>query len=304
MDIRLINAFCAVYEERSINKAAQRLNIAQPSISIAVRNLETDLHTQLFERSPSGTVPTAKAHVLYTRLQRVLAELDAAKRSVSSDFKDVRGPLRVGLPPVVTRNLLPELLPRFLEDYPDVSLRIAEGLPGRLLDMTLTGDVDFAVVATAPVDERIVARRIAAEPIVLISSREHGIIPPGRVTLETLPPLKLALPWAPYSIRSILDRYISSEELPIARTVDLDTIYMVLDLVRQTDWVTLFSISGLDLHRDDLRAHEIAGPPMTAEYFLVRPARTVMPAAGLIFAEALERAFAKVLVDWQALPKE
>src|SRR5690606_39099145 len=120
-------------------------------------------------------------------------------------------------------------------------------------------DVDFAIVATAPVDERLISRQIAREPIVLFSSRRKGIIPPGPVTLRSLPPLKLALPWAPHSIRSVLDRYISAEDIPIERTVDLDTIFMVLDLVRQTDWVTLFSISGLLRGDDELMVHEIDG---------------------------------------------
>lgn len=57
MDFRLIKAFCAVYEEGSINKAAARLNTAQPSTSGAIRNLETDLKTILFQRSAAGVTP-------------------------------------------------------------------------------------------------------------------------------------------------------------------------------------------------------------------------------------------------------
>jgi len=303
MDIRLINAFCAVYEERSINKAAQRLNIAQPSISIAIRNLETDLRTQLFERSPVGTIPTAKAHVLYTRFQRVLAEIEGAKRSISVDLNDLKGPLRVGLPPVVTYNLLPQLLPQFLEDYPDVSLRIAEGLPGKLIEMTLAGEIDFAIIGTtAPVDERIVSRRIGIEPIVLISSRRHGSVAPGPVNLKSLPPLKMALSWAPYSIRNVLDRNISSENIRIARLVEVDTVAIAVDLVKQTDWVTLFPITGVARDLEELIAHEIPDLEMAYEHNVIRLARTTIPAAGLILIEAIEQTLGTVLESLRSGP--
>src|SRR3546814_11797263 len=57
-DLRQIRAFCAVYEEGSISGAAKRLRIAQPNISVAIKNLEFDLCKQMFERSSTGVKPT------------------------------------------------------------------------------------------------------------------------------------------------------------------------------------------------------------------------------------------------------
>src|SRR3546814_12357196 len=77
-DLRQIRAFCAVYEEGSISGAAKRLRIAQPNISVAIKNLEFDLCKQMFERSSTGVKPTPVARIFYSRLQPALAHLEAA----------------------------------------------------------------------------------------------------------------------------------------------------------------------------------------------------------------------------------
>src|SRR3546814_1684658 len=84
-DLRQIRAFCAVYEEGSISGAAKRLRIAQPNISVAIKNLEFDLCKQMFERSSTGVKPTPVARIFYSRLQPALAHLEAAHHERSEE---------------------------------------------------------------------------------------------------------------------------------------------------------------------------------------------------------------------------
>jgi LysR family transcriptional regulator, nitrogen assimilation regulatory protein len=125
MDLKHIRAFIATYEEGSINRAAQRLGSAQPSISVLIRELETELGIALFERRARGAEHTEDANTLYVHLQRVLAELDAAQMHVSGRLKHPVGPLHVGLGPTITRGILPDVLPRYLNAYPRVDVRIS-----------------------------------------------------------------------------------------------------------------------------------------------------------------------------------
>ena len=298
MDIRLIKAFCTVYEEGSINRAAMRLHVAQPSISVSIRSLEADLRTTLFERSAAGTTPTPKAHALYIQMTKILADIEVARKSARGELQDFSGPLRFGLPPVLIKGILPGFLPRFLADHPNLSVRIAEGLPQRLTDLTLAGEIDFAVVTSPPIDGRLVGRRIAAEPFLLISSIGNPIIPRGSVDLMTLPPFKLALPWARNSLRNTLDRFIDGNSLPVSHTIDMDTTHSILDLVRLSEWLTLLPVTSVMGEFDRFMLRPLAHPGMLAEYFVINSARGVLPASAHSFIEEIVKGLAISAHAW------
>ena len=126
MDLRHITAFVATYEEGSINRAAQRMNLAQPSVSSILRDLEAEMGTTLLERASRGAHPTAAGETFYRHCLKVLAEVDAARNSVMNGVGRVAGPIRIGLAPTVAKGLMPLFIPKYLADYPDVQFRAAE----------------------------------------------------------------------------------------------------------------------------------------------------------------------------------
>lgn len=77
MDIRQLSAFIAVFEERNITSAAQRLFTSQPTLSVTIRQLEEALGTTLFQRLPRGVDVTDDARTLYPQARRLLAEAHA-----------------------------------------------------------------------------------------------------------------------------------------------------------------------------------------------------------------------------------
>ena len=86
MDIRHLKAFIAVFEERNITAAAQRLYVAQPSLSVTIRQLEDELGVELFLRQASGVEVSEQARVLYPQAQRMVAEAEA----LSGQFREGR----------------------------------------------------------------------------------------------------------------------------------------------------------------------------------------------------------------------
>src|SRR3546814_9141082 len=120
----LIRAFCAVYEEGSISGAAKRLRIAQPNISVAIKNLEFDLCKQMFERSSTGVKPTPVARIFYSRLQPALAHLAAAHHEVKESPAAATGVLLVGMTTIVARGMRPGLLPQLLDNHPELDFRL------------------------------------------------------------------------------------------------------------------------------------------------------------------------------------
>ena len=73
MDLRQIRYFAALYEERSITKAARRLNVGQPALSMRISELEKKFKTQLFERTSRGVIPTDIGRAFYGLCQKISA---------------------------------------------------------------------------------------------------------------------------------------------------------------------------------------------------------------------------------------
>jgi DNA-binding transcriptional LysR family regulator len=299
MDLRQLSAFVAVYETGSINRAAQRLDLAQPSVSNVIRNLEAELGTPLFERLARGTKPTPTGDTFYRHCLKVLAEVDAARKSVTGGPDRVGGPVNAGLAPTAAKGLMPKFLAGYLDEHPEVQVFVAEAFSGPLTEWTLSGQVDFAVVAVPPIDRRLVTRRIASEPIVLVSSieEEHRFGKDGPLTDG--PPLKLVLPSPRNGLRTILDSYIHTNDLPVARSIELDSLHGMLEFVRRSDWVTLLSVTAIvsELERGEIAVRP-TDPPLELGFYLIHPARRALSTAAARFVERIEAGFAASKQDW------
>lgn len=137
MDIRQLKAFVAVFEERSITVAAQRLFVTQPTLSVTIRQLEESLGVTLFERLPRGVEVSEEARLLYPQARRMLAQADAMRRM----FRQ-RGdclPLRLGVGLDIGRSQLECLLRRILEAKPGILVEVLEGCDG---EARLTAEED------------------------------------------------------------------------------------------------------------------------------------------------------------------
>ncbi|QOQ75744.1 LysR family transcriptional regulator [Pseudomonas poae] len=142
MDVRHLKAFLAVFEERNITAAAQRLFISQPTLSVTIKQLEDELGVALFVRQPRGVDVSAEARVLYPQARRMVAEADA----LSGLFRGREN--RIALELGVEGDIADSQIETFL--------RMAhQGLPGLLLTLQegCEGDARLAVEEMCCEDE-------------------------------------------------------------------------------------------------------------------------------------------------------
>lgn len=142
MDVRHLKAFLAVFEERNITAAAQRLFISQPTLSVTIKQLEDELGVALFVRQPRGVEVSAEARVLYPQARRMVAEADA----LSGLFRGREN--RIALELGVEGDIADSQIETFL--------RMAhQGLPGLLLTLQegCEGDARLAVEEMCCEDE-------------------------------------------------------------------------------------------------------------------------------------------------------
>ncbi|MCW3481318.1 LysR family transcriptional regulator [Neisseriaceae bacterium JH1-16] len=130
MDIRLLKAFLAVFEERNITGAAQRLCVSQPTLSVTIRQLEETLGTTLFERRVRGVEVTEDARLLYPQAQRLVADSER----LGALFRERRSclPLTVGVEADLGPGQVSEFLRRACAAVPTLLLTVVEGCGGEV----------------------------------------------------------------------------------------------------------------------------------------------------------------------------
>ena len=160
MDYRQFRAFVAVFEERNITQAAQRLYITQPTLSVTIRQLEEMLGVALFKREARGVTVTEAARLLYPQAQRLLAQMGA----IQNRFRQTHDcmPLTIGIEEDIAPCHLQTLLTFLQHEQPHLLLTV---LPG------CTGTVRLGCEALCCEDELFIP--LWDEPYVLMTPR-HG----------------------------------------------------------------------------------------------------------------------------------
>ena len=146
MDLRQLRYFVTLAETGNFNRAAERLNMSQPPLTVAIRKLETDLGAPLFDRGARGVTLTPAGLAALEPARAVLAQADHVREIVRDGVQGERGRLRVGYVGSATFELLPRIIPAFGERYPRVELELEESTSVDIARRLTGGDLDVGLV--------------------------------------------------------------------------------------------------------------------------------------------------------------
>lgn len=146
MELRQLRQFVAVAETLSFRRAAERLHMAQPPLSVAIRKLEEEVGARLFERLPRGVALTAAGAAALVLAHRCLVAAGALHDAAQAAAGGESGLLRVGFVGSATCALMPRLLPAFRARYPAVELVLRESANLELLALVESGELDIGLV--------------------------------------------------------------------------------------------------------------------------------------------------------------
>lgn len=166
MDIRHLNAFLAVFEERNITLAAQRLFISQPTLSVTIKQLEETLGTILFVRLPRGVDVSDEARQLYPQARRMVAEADALSRMFRG--REDRAPLELGIEGDIADTQVEAFVRMAHQAQPNLLLTLQEGC---------VGDARLAVEELCCEDELFLP--LWEEPYVMALPANHPLAQQG-----------------------------------------------------------------------------------------------------------------------------
>lgn len=149
MELRQLEYFVAVVEAGSFTRAAERLHMSQPPLSVAIHKLERELGVTLLERTPRGVTPTAAGTYLLSTGGHLILQRNRMADMVGRIGEGLAGELMIGSEPLIIEDFLAGCLRDFMGGAPSVHLQLIEQPPGAILDALAQGRVDLACLPTA-----------------------------------------------------------------------------------------------------------------------------------------------------------
>ncbi|MFG2590049.1 LysR family transcriptional regulator [Streptomyces sp. NPDC048438] len=236
MELRQLEHFVAVAEERHFTRAAERLAVSQSGLSASVRALEHELRTPLFSRTTRTVRLTEAGAALLVEAERTLAGARAARDAVDAVRGLLRGTLTLGVEQCVAGVSTARLLAAFHREHPHMEIRLRQEGTSSLLEGVAGGRLDLAFAATvSPPEWRGELVPLAREPMVVLCAPGH------RLTQED----DARVPWGELRGESFIDfhpdwgpRRAADEAFAVAgvrRTVALEVndVHSLLELVHE-----------------------------------------------------------------------
>jgi DNA-binding transcriptional LysR family regulator len=289
MDFRQINYFIALYEEGTVTRAAHRLNIVQPALSMQIAKLEESVDQKLFERTKQGMVPTAAARQMYRLFLPIMRDFSNAQAQVLSSNGAIRGHVNIGMIASITEGVLVDTLSDFSSRYPEVEVSVADGYTSSLIDWVSGGRLDAAIVNKPRRPLALDVEHLMDQEMVLVTGAGFLADVPDSLSLRELAALglPLVLPTRGHGLRSNIDSFAESENIELAPKFEIDSLVATLRLVERSPVATI--VPCVAVHRQlecgSLRSHAITSPRMMRRVVCVsHPRRPLNPAAKLFIA--------------------
>ncbi|OWJ73068.1 LysR family transcriptional regulator [Haematobacter massiliensis] len=234
IDLRQMRYFVAIVEHGSFSRAAEYLHVAQPALSLHVRNMETDLGTALLFRSPRGVVPTEAGVILLRHARIMLDQVAVAEEEIRGHQREPSGDVRLGLPATIGQILAVPLLTQVHTRYPKIRLRIAEAMSGYIQDWLREGRIDLAVLYGEASEHAIRTEALLDEPLTFFGTPD--MLKQAGLTAADLPlaaaaDMPLILPGEGHGLRDLIKRHATATGCALTAVIDVDSYQNIKDLV-------------------------------------------------------------------------
>jgi LysR family transcriptional regulator, hydrogen peroxide-inducible genes activator len=181
----------ALADTLHFRRAAESVNVTQPTLSAQLRELEIRLGVQLVERSRSRVVMTPIGAEIASRGRRILREVADIRDLARRAQRPLTGTIRVGVVPSLGSYLLPHLIPDLHDGFPDLRLYVREGMASVLIHRLEEGAIDFLFHPLPVTRSELAVVPLFREPLLVVLPRDHPLaaadeIRPGDLTGETI----------------------------------------------------------------------------------------------------------------------
>jgi len=241
MDRRMLQVFSEVVRQGSFTRAAEKLYIAQPAVSITIRKLEEELELTLLNRQEKQVSLTTEGEGLLRHAESILDAFAAAETEMAELRDLTHGEVRIGIPPMLSSYYFPKIIGEFRRCYPYLQLSVNGEGAANLQQMIRKGEIDMGVIAGAEVPDGLQGKHLLREEIVACVPIDHPLAGgQPAITLAEFLREPLILYQEGYFMRKLMDELIADSDATPQVIFETNLFTMVRSLVKQQMGVSTF----------------------------------------------------------------
>ncbi|WP_288312828.1 LysR family transcriptional regulator, partial [uncultured Selenomonas sp.] len=166
MELRQLEYFQMASRLRNITRAAERLRVSQPNITVAIKKLEAELGIQLFDRSQKQLALTPEGAVFLNRIELALRNIQDAVLEVN-DYKQLqKGTIKIGIPPMMGAYLFPKIFSSFQKKYSHLDIYLHEEGSMSIREQLERDELDFGIIIISGASHNLQLLPMATSQIV------------------------------------------------------------------------------------------------------------------------------------------
>ncbi|WP_409367365.1 LysR family transcriptional regulator [Lysinibacillus sp. 38-6] len=228
----LYRVFSVVAKNSSFSRAAKDLFMTQPAVSQAMMQLEKELGTRLFNRTPKGVTLTTEGKLLYEYTNSALGLLDAGEEKLL-EFKNLTtGQLKIGVGDTISRFFLMPYLEAFHTMYPNIKLQMLNGTTSEICNFIKSGEVDVGL-CNFPLEDVSLQLTVCTEiQDIFVCGEKYKTLQSKRLSYEDLLKFPLIFLEKKSNSRNYVENYLMGQGIQIAPEFELGSHDLVLEFAR------------------------------------------------------------------------
>lgn len=312
MDEIQLRNFLMIGRCASITEAADRLGIAQPSLSQQLLRLEDEFNTRLFRRTSRGVVATDAGRMLQEHAATILQAMNRAREEVQSADRVPQGSVAFGLPATASLLLGVPLLIAARSALPLVTIHVREAMTGTIRRWLEEGRIELGILYAPEGLRHLSTKVIAREELLLVGpsgvfgeSGDFGIAtqPVGQPALKTH---EFILPSVSHGLRKLIERQLNMEDLALSTVIEIDSLAHTKTLVASGLGYTLLPHAAVssELASGELSAAHVEGLDLSRSVAFVRNPAQPLTRASIEVEDLSRRLLLGMIAEgrWLAVP--
>ena len=238
--------FAEVARCKSFSGAAKELYISQPAVSLAIMNLEKELGSRLFIRSPRGVTLTYEGQLLYEYIESAINLVNMGETKLTELHNLEFGELRIGVGDTISKYFLLPHLVQFHKMYPNINLRVINRTTPDLCTLVKSGEIDFAICNLPVDDPALKIKECLIIHDIFVCGDEFRDICSSPLSFERIAGLPLVLLERKSNSRRYVEEYILSKGVALKAEIELGSTIFCLNL---QDLISVLPVSSKNFPR-------------------------------------------------------
>lgn len=262
MNYEELKTFIKLCEVKNFTKTAELLNMSQPTVSLHIKNLESEFQTQLFHRIRRQLSLTLTGEILLDRAKQMSQLYDQAKQRILDHHEMIQGELKIGATFTIGEYILPAIMRELKQQYPTLSLQITIGNTEKIVQAIKLLQVDIGLIEGATNEKEIIIEPFMRDELVIVSSKEHPIAAHNSLTIEALQNETWVMRENGSGTGDYLRHLLHTNGLQIASSLTISSTQGIKEAVIQNLGLSLLSIHTIKrelalgvLHKLDIQGH-------------------------------------------------